>query len=450
MMYLPWSADVFTPGVGAALWSHFKHERAGAWAHCFKNQEQFHWNQWFLRSTEVINLKSESDFWTPRFAKSYNALWSDGLWHFGRHLGSVKRVSLACFRCFPVYSICFITVLWGAAEVFLLPQAWCWSCNTEPWGYVLLIVFWYLTQSTFPTGQWTTKSIGPDSVPDTGKLMAGLAGASQPEEDTEEPCPQRYNSLCHREQMTQLYDREGERLCHLMQTTGNEKDFEAPCLFWAACTDGAPGRKCCCSVGSDVVPNTSVLRGSKVMAVPYTRGGVQMWARSQGKLVFLLALMFWVSFVCWLVIFICCGLGLNGTSHNITAGHFDRADRDASSSPATQAWGWAQPHVPEVAEDPKGWLLERLNTQKFGLNTAPGGKQWLMEGAEISVSVIQDQKSLENFFWSQGFGKFLWHRWAGDAVAKPQTFETQSSHLEYIGAGAKVLKELQCPCGLKV
>lgn len=60
-------------------------------------------------------------------------------------------------------------------------------------------------------------------MPDTGRLMAGLAGASQPEEDTEEPCPQRYNSLCHREQMTQLYHPEGERLCHLMQTTGNEK-----------------------------------------------------------------------------------------------------------------------------------------------------------------------------------------------------------------------------------
>lgn len=27
----------------------------------------------------------------------------------------------------------------------------------------------------------------------------------------------------------------------------------------------------------------SVLGGSKVMAAPYTHGGVQMWARSQGK-----------------------------------------------------------------------------------------------------------------------------------------------------------------------
>lgn len=73
-----------------------------------------------------------------------------------------------------------------------------------------------------------------------------------------------------------------------------------------------------------------------------------------------------------------------------------------------------------------------------------------MEGPEISVSVIQDQKSLENFFWSQGFGKFLWQRRAGGAVANPQTFETQSSHLEDTGAGAKDLKELQCPYGLKV
>lgn len=40
------------------------------------------------------------------------------------------------------------------------------------------------------------------------------------------------------------------------------------------------------------------------------------------------------------------------------------------------------------ARDPKGWVLERLNTQKLGQTTAPGGKQWLMEGTEISVSVI--------------------------------------------------------------
>lgn len=61
--------------------------------------------------------------------------------------------------------------------VFLKPEAWHWSSNTDSdccaIGHVL-----YLLLSTFPTGQWTTKSIQSDSVPDTWGLMQGLCGAS--------------------------------------------------------------------------------------------------------------------------------------------------------------------------------------------------------------------------------------------------------------------------------
>jgi len=124
------------------------------------------------------------------------------------------------FIPFPSSQCC--EVHGSAAEVLLLPLAWCWSSNTEPWGYVLLIVFWYLTQSTFPTGQWATKSIGQTQCQtQTGWWQGSLEPVST-EEDPEEPCPQRYNPLCHREQMTQLHHPEGERLCHLVQTTGNE------------------------------------------------------------------------------------------------------------------------------------------------------------------------------------------------------------------------------------
>lgn len=62
---------------------------------------------------------------------------------------------------------------------------WCfWSPRpgikalTQALDVVLLIMFWYLPLSTFPTGQWTTKSIQSDSVPDTWGLMQGLCGAS--------------------------------------------------------------------------------------------------------------------------------------------------------------------------------------------------------------------------------------------------------------------------------
>lgn len=62
---------------------------------------------------------------------------------------------------------------------------WCfWSPRpgtkalTQTLHVVLLIIFWYLPLNTFPTGQWTAKSMQSDSVPDTWGLMQGLCGAS--------------------------------------------------------------------------------------------------------------------------------------------------------------------------------------------------------------------------------------------------------------------------------
>lgn len=81
-----------------------------------------------------------------------------------------------------------------AAEVFLVPEARCWSSNVDSGVCALLIVFWYLPLSTFPTGQWTTKSIRSELVPDTWRLMAGAPRSQSSQRKTrEEPCLQRYN-----------------------------------------------------------------------------------------------------------------------------------------------------------------------------------------------------------------------------------------------------------------
>lgn len=77
----------------------------------------------------------------------------------------------------PLTSAEWCPVLSGATEVFLVLKAQHWCSNTDSGGCALLIVFCYLPLSAFPAGQWTTKSIWSDLVPDTWRLVAGLYGA---------------------------------------------------------------------------------------------------------------------------------------------------------------------------------------------------------------------------------------------------------------------------------
>ena len=112
-----------------------------------------------------------------------------------------------------------------ATKVFLVSEAQRWSSNTDSGVCPLLIMFWYLPLSTFPTGQWTTKSTQSDSVPDMWRLMAGAPWSQSSRRKTqEEPCLQRYKPVCHSGQISQPYHSEGEGLCPLVWTTeeGNE------------------------------------------------------------------------------------------------------------------------------------------------------------------------------------------------------------------------------------
>lgn len=145
--------------------------------------------------------------------QSLNVLQSDSLWHFVGHLGHANWTSLACFWCsqFDLFtSPDWCPLCSGATEAFLVPEARHWCSNTDSGSCVLLILFWYLPLSTFPTGQWTTKSIRSGSVSDTWRLMAGAPWSQLSRRKTrEEPCLQRYNPVCHRGEMSQSYHPEG-------------------------------------------------------------------------------------------------------------------------------------------------------------------------------------------------------------------------------------------------